>query len=116
MIQAIKKLFGSAPPAQKMAGATFTIMGPLPNMSHCYALERTVRKLNLTGWMQLSNLFNIEMEVYGTFQAIQELLQQIDHGKILQSRPRYEMMWLSYETKYPNFQYRFFDPATTKSR
>ena len=111
MINSLKKWLGVTPTEQRMAGATFTINGPLPTIGHCYTLERAVKDLKLTGWMHLANHVNIVMEVHGTFEAVSALLKHLDNGTILTWRPMYEMMWLPYQNKYSNFTYRVFDPS-----
>jgi hypothetical protein len=116
MLESLKNLFTPPAPPQKMAGASFTIYGPLPSMSHAYDLERALGKMNLTGWMRLANWCNIEMEVYGTFQAINDLLQKIDQGTIFQKRMKYEMMWLPYDPKYAELAIQMFDKGTIRIR
>jgi hypothetical protein len=116
MIQAFKNLFSPTPIIQKMAGASITILGPLPSLGQAYALEKAIRDLNLLGWMRLVNGYDLEMELHGPFQSISELLQKIDHGTILQDRPRYEMMWLPHSKRFDIFTFNSVDRKVAKPR
>lgn len=114
MLKTVKEWLGLSPSHQRMAGATITILGPLPSVSHCYTIEKAIQKLQLKGWMRFVNQINIEIEVYGTHEAVSTLLDQLEKGTLLQWQPMIDMMWLPYQNKYPSFTTRIFGPSGSR--